>query len=304
MRDFSGLDPISLRAFRFAAHYRHFTEAAKKAGLTQSGISQHVSKLESDLGVKLFFRNGKTVSITPEGKRLVQFIEVFADQMDQLRNELDNQQRQLKGKVAYSMPNSCLMTPHFQMLLDKRKSFPDIELQVGIAPSEDVIQKLIDGIIDFGFVTKQRIHPSLDYHEFAKEEYVLAAKFSEKKCLRLSSELAEKAFVKYPGMGVLFENWKRVYFPKYSLSAEELCYRGEIDDLVGAIIMVKNGVGMSVFPKHCIQKELDLGNLRSYPENREKASEAFPIWLVYRNDIILSARVRKVIDSFWEMVKK
>jgi DNA-binding transcriptional LysR family regulator len=304
MRDFSTLDPTSLRAFRFAANIGHFTEAAKKAGLTQSGISQHVSKLETELGVKLFLRTGKSISLTPEGKRLVQFVEHYADQVDQLRNEFEHRIRQPKGLVSYAMPNSCLMTPHFQMLLDKRKSFSGVDLQVTIIDSDGVIQKLMDGAIDFGFVTKQRKHPVLNYAEFAREEYVLAADKSYKKILIHPKELKDQNFVKYPGMDVLFECWKSIQFPKSSISADELQYRGEINDLQGAITMVKNGVGLSVFPKHCIQNELNSGEMISFPGNLEKCREAFPIWIVSRNDVTQSVRVRKVIDAFWEMVHK
>ena len=303
MKEFSTLDPISLRAFRYAAHFGHFTEAAKKAGLTQSGISQHVSRLEADLGVKLFFRNGKSVAITPEGKRLVRFIEAYADQVDQLRDEFDQRLSQPKGQVSYAMPSSCLKTPHFEMLLEKRRVFPLIDIQVTIAHSEDVLELLIDGRVDFGFVTRQRKHPALNFAEFAQEEYVLAGRELGARATRLAKDLESMAFVRYPGMDVLFESWKSVYVPKNNLTADELHYTGRINDLTGAITMVKHGVGSGVFPKHCVQRELDAGELESFPPNGETCAKAFPIWLVRRADASESARVRTVIDAFWSMMK-
>jgi DNA-binding transcriptional LysR family regulator len=308
MRDFHYLDPISLRAFLFAAQTGNFTEAARRASLTQSGISQHVSKLEQSLGIKLFLRNGKRVSITLHGKRLLRFIEQYADQVDGLMEELSSQERSIQGKVTYSMPNSCLMTPHFSMLLDKRKKFLGIDIEVIIAHSDKVIQKLIDGVIDFGFVTQQRPHPALEYVEFAREEYVLVGKTEGALRLpdpkTLSKTLKEQGWVNYPGMEVLFESWRKVYFPKISITLDQLHVTGQINDLNGAITMVKNGVGLSVFPKHCILSELNQGLLKSYPKLNEERSKEFPIWIAQRKDINPSARVKCVLDAFWEMVNE
>jgi DNA-binding transcriptional LysR family regulator len=102
---------------------------------------------------------------------------------------------------------------------------------------------------------------------------------------------------------LLFECWKSIYFPKCTITADELQCAGRINDLTGAITMVKHGVGSGIFPKHCVQRELDAGELESFPANGDQSAKAFPIWLARRGDTTESARVRTVIDAFWSMTK-
>ena len=64
----------SLRQIRsFVAVYEEgsFTAAAEREGATQSGISQHVKQLETDLGVALFARNGREVEPTLAAKSIM-----------------------------------------------------------------------------------------------------------------------------------------------------------------------------------------------------------------------------------------
>jgi DNA-binding transcriptional LysR family regulator len=295
MRAFKGLDPTSLRAFQFAAVAGNFTEAARQAGLTQSGISQHVAKLEEELGVTLFYRTGKRVSATPHARRLLSFIDASSDQMDQLLEEFQVQERKLLGRVTYAMPDSCLMTPHFQMLLDRRGEFSELDLRVEIAHTEQVLELLLAAEVDFGFVTRERTHPALAYREFAREEYVLVGR------VPVGEEFWLEPFVSYPGMDTIFESWKQLHFPHLKVTRDGLRIRGEINDLAGAITMVRNGVGISVFPRHCVERELTSGALQVLAG---KKGRQFPIWIVQRKDVIPSARVRKVLDVFWEMVEK
>ncbi|MEO0719011.1 MAG: LysR family transcriptional regulator, partial [Pseudomonadota bacterium] len=66
-----GLPPLTwFRAFEAAARHLNFTSAADELGLTQSAISQHVRSLEMRLGVQLFRRNPRGLSLTDDGRRL------------------------------------------------------------------------------------------------------------------------------------------------------------------------------------------------------------------------------------------
>ena len=59
-----------------------FCEISKKFGATQSGISQQISKLEDQIGSRLFRRINKQVLLNEIGKRLVRYIDKYLDGMD------------------------------------------------------------------------------------------------------------------------------------------------------------------------------------------------------------------------------
>ena len=60
-----------LRVFRTAAEKLSFTRAASELFITQPAVTKHVGELERQLGVALFLRRGGTISLTPEGERLL-----------------------------------------------------------------------------------------------------------------------------------------------------------------------------------------------------------------------------------------
>ena len=70
----SDLDTDAFKAFVLAADLENFTEAAQVASMTQSGVSQHVARLEEQLNTSLFSRVGRRVVLTESGKNLKKYI--------------------------------------------------------------------------------------------------------------------------------------------------------------------------------------------------------------------------------------
>jgi DNA-binding transcriptional LysR family regulator len=298
MRNFEKLDETSLRAFYFAAETLSFTKAAKAAALTQSGISQHVAKLEENLNVSLFLRAGRKVQLTKSGSKLKKFVETYLDQVDDLLEDVRKETQLLKGQVRYAMPNSCLMTPHFPLLLKKRQQFADVDLKITICHTPEVIDLLLAGEIDFGFVTSKVAHNDVEFMEFAKEEYLLVSASKEILKMKSLADLKNQNFINYPGMDELFEKWQQQQFSrskKLKMSDLKIC--GEINDLNAAITMAGHGVGLGVFPGHCISDSLAAGKLYSFKSVKNQN----PIYIVKIKDQRMTSRVQKVLNSFWEM---
>jgi DNA-binding transcriptional LysR family regulator len=82
------LDSRKLLAFATLARVCSFTQAAKELSLTQSAVSHAIKALEKDLGVRLFERMGRKVTITPAGKQLLQHTDVILAEMKTARADL------------------------------------------------------------------------------------------------------------------------------------------------------------------------------------------------------------------------
>lgn len=303
MRDFQKLDPIALKAFYYASESLSFTKAADQAALTQSGISQHIAKLETELGVNLFNRANRKVHLTDAGLKLKIFTERYLDQLDELIEELNSEGQDLKGLVRYAMPDSCLMTPHFSILLEKRKNFSNISLRLTLCDSQKVTELLLKGEIDFGFVTSRVQHKDIIYYEFVREEYVLVGNTEKSINIENLRNLKEQNFIKYPGMDVLFSNWQSAFFTKaQNIQLNDLSISGEMNSLSGAITMARHGVGLAVFPKHCVEAHLRKKELYAFSSERGRRADN-PIYIIQRTDKYPMARVRKVLDVFLSMKK-
>lgn len=300
MRDFQKLDPNALKAFYYAAESLNFTKAAERAALTQSGISQHVAKLEDELGVNLFQRSGRKVQLTTAGLKLKSFAEAYLDQIDRIFESIRNEGESLQGLVRYAMPDSCLMTPHFSILLEQRKNFPGVRLRVTLCESEKVTELLLNGDIDFGFVTHRSTHKDIEAREFVREEHVLVGN-SEAQVRNLNlKDLKESNFVSFPGMDVLFDNWRSVFFPKSLMVLPDLSICGEMNSLSGAITMAVNGVGLGVFPRHCVEAQLKRKELFAFQPEKKVEN---PIYIIQPRVKYPTARVSRVLDAFWKMKK-
>ena len=299
--DFARLDHGSFKAFAAAAKTLNFTAAAETAAMTQSGVSQHVARLERQLGAQLFTRVNKTVSLTKAGELLLCFIEGQRKETERLFERVHGEVGRLSGKVRYGMPHSCLFTPHFPLLLKKRAKFPQIDLEVQLIPNETLFERLLDRKLDFGFATKICCYdPAVRSELFAQEEYVLVGRDPARlRGLNKESVLAQ-GFIAYPGMDILFDLWARHYMGAGKLSHESLKLTGVIDGLHGAITMLEHGVGLSVVPRHCVENQLKDGTLFEAAKPK-KGALYNEIHIVTLKGVEQPRRVRAVLDAFWEM---
>ncbi len=82
------LDSRKLLAFATLARVGSFTQAAREMNLTQSAVSHAIKSLERDLSCRLFDRMGRTVTITPAGRRLLEHTDVILAEMQHARADL------------------------------------------------------------------------------------------------------------------------------------------------------------------------------------------------------------------------
>jgi LysR family transcriptional regulator, transcriptional activator of the cysJI operon len=293
------VDPKLFPAFVAAAELLNFTQAAKRAHMTQSGVSQHVAKLEEQLEVQLFKRVARHVILTEAGAALLRYIReqhsIWSEFVESLRSE----ETALSGEVAYAMPPSCLMSPHFGMLLERRSSQRNIRLHVQIRSSPEVVDLILRNEVHFGFVTQRPEHPSLEFEHFCDEEYILLS--SDPKAMRTMApeDLFRLQTVDYPGSDVYYNAWIRHHLPDETRDYYSLVHSGRINAIDGAVTMVMGGLGCGVFPRHCVEHHLQAGTLHEYKSKKPPLTNG--IYVAQIKDSIPIRRVRQVISWFREM---
>lgn len=289
------IDSSCFKAFMAASQTLNFTEAARLVGMTQSGISQHVAKLERDVGAELFLRVGKKVILTEPGKTLLKFIENYQDTVINLKDEIQESTASLKGKVKYAMPATCLLSPHFSFFLEhKRTHFPEIELFVDLHPSEEVVKRVLSAEINFGFVTKKVMSDELDYQPFCEEEYVLV---TNSRNLKAESEWN---WISYPGSDVLKEAWLLQQEAKL-LKNLSMKMTGESNSLHAALTMVSEGLGMAIIPRHCVEASDLRPKLKIHELGKKPVKNM--IYIVTLKSVSKSRRVAVAIDTFHKIKK-
>lgn len=300
-QNFELLDPSLFRAFMAAVETLNFTKAAEQSAMTQSGVSQHIAKLEAQLNTQLFIRVNREVHLTGAGRILANYIEGYKDQLDMLFESMSQEAREFQGLVTYAMSPTCLHSHHLDLMLAKRQSHPNIELKILLRTSDVVEKLLLEGAIDFGFLTQKTENPAIHLAPFCEEEYVLVGP-SQGNLEALSLKIiAALPFVSYPGMEVFFRTWFRAHQVKKEVVYPVLRIKGSIENIAGAMTLVRHGVGYSVFPLHCIEAEIMQGNVQIQKIANERCKAKNSIFIASIAGHNLTRRAELVKSWFLDM---
>lgn len=296
------LDPRCYKAFLAVVAEGSFSAAAPRAAMTVSGVSQHISSLEEAIGAALFIRTASGCKLTEPGQRFHRFVKSYSDLLSDLFQDIADSKDKLQGVVRYAMPPSCILSPHFPMLLERRLAHPDLELSVKLTANAEIFDLLLNGQIDFGFVTEKVSSPNFIYKEFCKEEYIVVGSDPELLSRIRADNLIHQKFIVYPGFDVYLNFFVRHFFPQLKCvdSRSIVNVSGRINTIDGGIKMVLGGLGISVFPRHCVQDLIDAGSLS---ECRVEGSPLLnDIYIVHHGNVALPGRVNAVISWFLEML--
>lgn len=302
-RNYDRLDPMLFRSFMAVADTLNFTRASEVAAMTQSGVSQQIAKLETQLGASLFTRTNKSVLLTTPGKKLVAYIERYADEMDAVCAEILTSEQNLSGAVTYGMPSSCLLAPHLGFMLKKRLDYPEIDLRIQIRTNPEIVTHIHEGHLDFGFVTENVASTGLKMIPFCQEEFVIATPVGLKLRAGSLEELTEFAFVGYPGMETYFEAWQHHYYPKVRKRwAESLYLAGRVESIHGAITLAAGGVGCIAIPSHCVDAAVKSNQLvLHYPDKKPNRPLLNMIHIASLEARKTTRRAQQVVDWFLAM---
>lgn len=292
------LDPTSCKAFWFAAAELNFSIAAQKAGMTQPGISKHITKLEEQLRTSLFVRTSRKVALTESGQILKKYIDSLWADYDRLQSLISIENYELAGEVKYAMPESCLMSPHFGMLLQSReKKFSKIKLSVTIAHNSAVEKLILDGQVDFGFLTTKS--SKANSIKFCLEEYVLVG--SKPFPVKTLKDILKLNFVNHPDLPHYFNHWKSVFFTKEQVHFNDLNIVNSMNDMRGVVTMLCYGSenDVTILPRHCILKELESKKLKVFNPSLEQVQNQIYMASLNKSQ---TTRVKKIQDEFFQML--
>lgn len=133
-----------LSAFLEVAEAGGFSEAARRQQTPVSVVSKRIARLEEALGLRLFQRTTRAVSLTEEGKALVPQIQRIFGDLKEIEEQFANV-KELKGPIRLTLPWGLTQGPVARILTEFRKKHPLVEVHVHFS---DALEKLIEGGFD------------------------------------------------------------------------------------------------------------------------------------------------------------
>lgn len=159
------------------ADERSVTEAAKKLYISQPSLSYIISKVEEDLGVKLFDRKTNPISLTYAGEKYVQTAREILRMRDGMRREMNDIGQGERGRINIGIPNerAGYMLP--KVIPVFRKDHPGVEIRLQESRSEEIIRNLMMDKIGFAILPgeKDDLPPGVETDYIYSEKIYMVA---------------------------------------------------------------------------------------------------------------------------------
>lgn len=152
-------DPFTgLTAFITAAQWNSFSVAARKLGLTPSAVSKSVSRLEASLGVRLFHRSPRVVTLTPAGQAYYDECSPLFQQASDARAMVTGRAESSLGKLRVCLPVSFGLQRLAGQLPQWQQDHPDTQLEIILSDRNvDLVQERFDLAVRFHDVPDSRL---------------------------------------------------------------------------------------------------------------------------------------------------
>lgn len=188
------MDLLQLQYFCTIAQYENITKAAKALFVSQPNLSTSLSRLEDDLGVKLFDRRRGKVSLTPSGQ-------IFLDYAERALNELNAGVKAVQAETqaqGHRLRVVSTQTDFINEVLSGYDTTQPVRIKQITCANQDVYDRVMSDDADFGFYFGHPKGHILEYMPMLSSERVVIVHadhpFAQKKFI-FARELAEEELV-------------------------------------------------------------------------------------------------------------
>ncbi len=144
------MELAELEIFRAVAREQSVTRAARVLERVQSNVTTRVKQLEEGLGVTLFLRDSKRMTLTPEGQRLLDYAERLLTLAEEARQSMRSDTP--SGKLRIGGMESAAATLLLKPLAQYHASWPDVDLIVTTGTTQGLVDAVLDHRIDCAVV--------------------------------------------------------------------------------------------------------------------------------------------------------
>lgn len=246
------------KIFYCAAKALNFSKAAQTLHVTQSAVSQAIKSLESQLGVALFYRQGRIVSLTYEGDVLYQHVEKAYHFFLSAEKAIDNIRSLDEGTIFIGASDTITRLFLIDSIKNFHDKYPKVRISINNRPSPRSVEKLEKGELDLAIIniSPDVSYDDLDLHPLDRLDHVLVSSKPIKGIQHLSDirELPLVALEKNSTTRKIFENF-------YQEHGEQLITAFEFGSFDVIIEAILSGMGIGFVPKRMAAPYLKKGEL-------------------------------------------
>jgi len=275
-----------VRAFLATAEEGSLSAAARALGQTQPTLSRQVAALEEDLGITLFERAGRAMSLTSAGLEMLEHVREMADAATRLSLSASGQSQTIEGRVAITC-TAVFATYHLPRIIAKvHAAAPKIEID--ILPSNEV-QDLTRREADISIRHARPEQPDLIAKLIGETTAHLYASKSYAQSLGAITSLDDLKSAKFIGLSM--QDSMIDGLRAYGLNLSEEQFRFNSPSGTVLIELVRQGLGITILTRDMERIAADVVAILP-----EQFSIPVPVWLVTHRELHTSKRIRAVYD--------
>jgi DNA-binding transcriptional LysR family regulator len=287
---------FGLEIFVMVAEKKSFSEAAKSLYLTQPAITHQIKKLENYFAAPLFKRQSNTVLLTPAGEILYTYAKRFSQLGDALMEEIERYTGRLTGDLVIG---ACTMAGEHlipSLVKNFHEAHPEVHFNIEIGNCPAIVDKLLKGTIDAGLIGDKVVRRDLVTERLLEHTLFLVSSPDyvgvERETVSLKDLTGMKLLLREDGVGT------RVLFEELVSQRGMKMKDFDIITIAGSNevikMMVKNGVGIALFPRKAIERELEMGDLTTFQLQEGELRHKF--YLVYRKQKVISLKTKNFLE--------
>jgi LysR family nitrogen assimilation transcriptional regulator len=256
------MDLQELRCFQHVANVGSFSRAAVQLGLAQPSLTRQIQKLEEELGTKLFYRNGRGVTLTRAGQRLLDGATELLAEASRLRHEIIDQARSPSGAVAIGMPPSLCSAIGGTVASAFSASYPDVSLRLYEHFSATLLEWVCASRLDLAVLYDVRRTPGLLVTSLFREHLFLVqapGAAAPDAVAALQALAGLKMVLPCVGSGL-----RKVIQAAVMKAGTPLNLLLEVDSVTVIKQLVAQGHGATILPYGAVHREVQDGTLQAH----------------------------------------
>ena len=239
----------TLRYFIVVAQEKNITRAAELLNMSQPPLSSQMRNLEEELGVQLFIRGKRHLTLTAEGEVLLRRARQILDMEEKTVQEIVSMRNSMSGTLHLALVEGRAPYLAARWIAGFREEFPLVHYNLWNGSGDDVLERLHKGLADLAIIATPYDNENVEGFSVEREPWTALIPRKHPLAKSSENEIPLKCLV---GQPLIVPSRKsriqaiRRWFDEIGEEPDILC---EMSNYIDAVALTEQGVGISIFPQ-------------------------------------------------------
>jgi molybdate transport repressor ModE-like protein len=288
-------DLTDLRLFVHIAEAGSITHGATRANMSLASASERIRAMEDVLRTPLLERKRRGVHLTPAGSALLHHARIVTQQLEQMRGELNEYVRGLRGHVRVASIAVAIAEFLPAPLAAFLSAYPNIDVELEERSTPDIVRAIAEGLADIGIVGDP-VDPALGLETFPLGEDRLVLVAPRRHALGPYRKVSFREALNHDFVGLVAGSSLQQYLDHHAARAgRRLRLRVRLNGFEAVCRMVESGVGVAVLHEAVARRCQRSMAIRLIPLTDPWAGRHFTV--CHRKFISLPAHAQRLLES-------